>query len=76
MSQKCANCKWWDAENKVYHPPKNYASDCKAPVPHSAVDSRKVYMKATEGLDCPVYIERKELDSTDELPEFLKQQAD
>jgi len=27
MSQQCGNCKWWDKENKVFHPPKNYASD-------------------------------------------------
>ena len=59
MSQQCGNCKWWDKENKVFHPPKNYASECTALVPHSAIDSRKYYMRATEGMDCPVYEERK-----------------
>jgi len=61
MSQQCGKCKWWDRDNKVNHPPKkNHVSDCNAPVPDSCIDSRKFYMRETEGQNCPVYEERKE----------------
>ena len=77
MSQQCVNCKWWDRENAGRYaddPFEPSEADCLYLTPFWVREQKSTYEH--QGQNCQAYEERRECDTVEDLPEFLKKQAD
>lgn len=73
MNQQCGNCKWWQLDNTIAWSTRGI---CQAPVPACVNVVFKRITNEWDGKTCQVYNEHKEHDTVEDLPEFLKRQAD